>query len=230
MFDFIKNAVWVLFCVALFAAFLYGVFIAGKRGYFDKLKASNNGTKYTFSPDNWTKFYPWVAGLLAIGFTLFMLAGCSSGTSAPAPVAQSCEGTYVASVDMPPTQAERLAARNQALTIAGFPITGNDSIDNHALGGGDPDGGIYLSGSIAWTTGPLVGTQCPITGGSANIFGHPFALSGGINNAPEFGFGYEGGPVTGSVVNGKITGKLMEGGGREFVYGVLNGTFTPVVK
>jgi hypothetical protein len=220
------------FWVVIVAAILVCVFWVGKVGFFDKAKASVNGTKLTFSQDNWRKYFPWLGGIGLVLLVVVLVAGCSS-SSAPevtAVPAVSCQGSYHADI-VAPSHEDRIAARNRALIIAGYTVTGDDNIDNHVLGGGDPDGGIYLSGSLDWTTGPLVGTQCPIIGGTALIFGTPFGLSGGMNSSSEFGFGYDGGPITGYVVGNTVTGRLMEGGGREFVYGVFaNGTFTPMGK
>lgn len=172
-------------------------------------------------------------------FTLALLAACSSSelpTAVVAPVL-SCEGSYVASIDMPDHET-RIASRNTSLVNAGHSLTKADGTPrsedelNAILGGGTPDGGIYLSGFANWTTGPQVGTQCPITGGEINIFGYKFVPTGGMNNpslSPEFGFAYEGGPVVGMFNGTTFVGKVIEGG-NPHVHGVLRGTFTPNLK
>ncbi len=167
--------------------------------------------------------------LIAVGF----LTACGSGTqTTPVVASLGCEGQYTATVEMP-DHAARIAARNISLVNAGYTVTGDDSIDNSRLGGGTPDGGIYLSGSVNWKTGPLVGTQCPVIGGMAEIFGYQFAVNGAMNDPAknaEFGIGYEGGPIVGTFNGKTFTGKLIEGG-NPHVHGVLtNGTFTPVAK
>ena len=199
-----------------------------------KINYSINGVKRWIAPDPvwWGKHGVTVLGGAAVLVLLLLLAACSSGTATVAPMAQSCEGLYTATVEMP-DHATRIASRNISLVNAGYTVTGDDSIDNSRLGGGTPDGGIYLSGSVNWKTGPLVGTQCPVIGGMAEIFGYQFAVNGAMNDPSkntEFGIGYEGGPIVG-IFNGKaFTGKLIEGG-NPYVHGVLtNGTFTPVVK
>lgn len=177
-----------------------------------------------------------VLAMLSIAVAAVALVAC--GSSAPTPPAAvaslGCEGAYSATIDMPDHEA-RIASRNISLVNAGHSLTNADGSPrseddlNAILGGGTPDGGIYLSGYANWTTGAQVGTQCPITGGEVNIFGYSFALNGGINAPdinPEFGFGYEGGPVVGNMTGNTFTGKVIEGG-NPHVYGVLSGTFTP---
>lgn len=202
-----------------------------------KINYSINGVKRWIAPDPvwWTKHWAKIAGAAAVVLLVFVLAGCSTGSDAPAPapvpVVAGCEGTYTASIN-PPSHEDRIIARNASLTMRGIAITGNDATDNAATGGGTPDGGIFLAGSAQWTTGPQVGNQCPIVAGTVTIFGYEFPASGGINAPslnPDFGFGW-GGSVVGTLKDGKITGKVIGGGGEEFVFGVLDGTFTPVTK
>lgn len=179
-----------------------------------------------------------VSTMLCLAAAAVALVACGSAEPAPTPVAAlSCEGSYTATIDMPDHDA-RIASRNTSLVNAGHALTNADGTPrsedelNAILGGGTPDGGIYLSGYANWTTGAQVGTQCPITSGEVNIFGYSFTLNGGMNNPglnPEFGFGYEGGPVVGTMTGNTFAGKVIEGG-NPHVHGVLNGIFTPAVK
>jgi hypothetical protein len=177
--------------------------------------------------------------IAALVVAAVVLVACGSSTpTPPATVAGlGCEGSYSATIDMPDHET-RIASRNTSLVNAGQSLTNVDGTPrsedelNAILGGGTPDGGIYLSGYAKWTTGAQVGMQCPITGGEVNIFGYSFALNGGINAPninPEFGFGYEGGPVVGKMTGNTFTGKVIEGG-NPHVHGVLSGTFTPAVE
>lgn len=231
---------WVFWLVITLVVLVF-LLVAKERGFRDKLNGSVNGKKYWLGFDaEWLeKNFSRVMGAIAIAGFALMTFGCSGGTvAAPPPVAAlSCEGTYTATVDMPDHEA-RIASRNTSLTNAGHSLTNADGTPrseaelNAILGGGTPDGGIYLSGSARWTTGAQVGTQCPITGGVVDIFGHQFAVTGGINNPalnPEFGFAFGGGPVAGRMAGNTFTGRVSEGG-NPHVHGVLNGTFTPAVK
>ena len=165
----------------------------------------------------------------------------SSGTTVPVsptnpsvPVSPSnpnttigCTGRYSGSVDMPDHDV-RIANRNRALEEKGIAVTGNDDIDNAGTGGGAPDGGIWLAGAFEFVTGPMVNGACPIISANFVIHGWNIAASGSVNSDKTFSFWHEGGPVTGSVDNNNhITGRFAEGGGREWVYGNLNGTFVP---
>lgn len=223
-FEFLKNLGWVV----LFAAALVLVFVAGKRGYFDKAKFSKDGTKYKFDQGNWRKFFPVVAAVLLLAFGSFMLSGCSSGSTEPAVptvTAFNCQGSYVGNVDMPPHE-ERIAARNEGLKRKGLPLTGNDAVDNRAQGGGDPDGGMWLTGNFDFQAD----AACKVTGTVA-IFGYPFALNGVIQPDGTFTLDYLVPLFVGKVnPDNTVTGKLMHGGGEEYIYGYINGRFTPVAK
>ena len=152
----------------------------------------------------------------------------SAGSSASS---GSCTGTYSGSLDMPEHDV-RIANRNKMLREdKNITIPVNEEYDpkyNSLTGGGSPDGGIWLAGAFNFTTGPLVGGGCPITGGEVIIHGHHITISGSVNANKTFSFMHEGGPVTGSVDgNNHVTGKIAEGGGREWVYGNMNGRFIP---
>lgn len=194
-------------------------------------------------------FNPVVAVISAYLAVLFAFAGCApSAPVTPVVAATTCEGSYMATVDTP-DEATLKASRSWFIRDLGLvpATTGNETtqaeIDAHdatdnattaAHGAGTPHGGIYLKGWVNWTTGaPAADGSCEITGGEANIFNNPMGVSGRMNDPSKttaFGFGYDGGPVTGTVANGVITGRLAEGGGRETVHGVVNGKFTPAVK
>ena len=123
---------------------------------------------------------------------------------------------------VPPPHEVRIANRNRQLTETGFPITGNDAIDNANTTGGGVDGGMYLEGSFAWETD----ASCRVIKGSAVIFGYDFPIDGTVNPDKTFTLNYFG-PIIGKVdANNVITGVLQEGG-KTWVYGELNGKFSP---
>jgi hypothetical protein len=153
--------------------------------------------------------------------TAALLAGCNVGktdtvtttsgtTTTTSNGARTCKGSYTGAVN-PPDHDVRVANMQRQLAEGG------------PLGGG-VDGGIYLEGSFAWETD----ANCNVIAGSASIFGFDLPISGTVNKDLTFSINHIGGPIVGSVdANNHITGQLQEGGGREWVHGVLNGTFTP---
>ena len=163
-----------------------------------------------------------------------LLGGCNVGKTDTVPTtststtttttsnsASGCTGSYVGAI-VPPPHEVRIANRNRQLTETGFPITGNDAIDNANTTGGGVDGGMYLEGSFAWETD----ASCRVIKGSAVIFGYDFPIDGTVNPDKTFTLNYFG-PIIGKVdANNVITGVLQEGG-KTWVYGELNGKFTP---
>ena len=142
------------------------------------------------------------------------IANSTGGTVGSGSTTSGCTGSYNGRI-APPAQSVRLANRDRQLR------------EGNPLGGG-VDGGIYLEGAFEFKTGPLVNGACQILPGSrAIIHGSYSNFSGSVRADKSFAFGHEGGPVTGSVNGSSVSGKLAEGGGREWVYGDLVGTFTP---
>ena len=124
-------------------------------------------------------------------------------TPAPLPVTPMA-GIWQGRVD-PPSQAERIAARDKWLAMGG------------ELGGG-VDGGIYLDGAFGFETDAngnitkgefiLHGTQCPTSGNVASWCGIP------------------GGEFLVSKDGRNISGRVQEGGALSFKYGNIVGIFT----
>ncbi len=171
------------------------------------------------------------SALAAVALASATLVGCNVGksdtvtTDATAPnnsAKQSgCTGSFVGSLDAPPHE-ERIAARNEALRRDGISVTGNDAIDNAATGGGGVDGGMYLEGSFSFETD----ANCNVIKGDAIIFGYPFGITGTVRQDRTFSLSYLG-PIEGQVnSDNSISGKLLHGGGSEYIYGILNGVFT----
>ncbi len=161
--------------------------------------------------------------------TSLMLTACggSSSTADPVPdpiisaVGKGCTGLYVGGFT-PPSKEIRISMRNQSLARRGISITGNDAIDNAATGGGGVDGGIYMEGTFAFETD----ANCNVIKGESVIFGYPFAVSGQVNQDRTFTLSYLG-PIVGQInPDNSISGQFQHGGGEEYIYGDLYGTFT----
>ena len=165
MFDFLKNAFWIL----LFAIFLVLIFMAGKRGYFDKAKFSKDGVNYLFDPGNWRKFYPPAATFALVLFGAYMLSGCSESSIKPEPVASTaCYPSIIeGNVNMPP-MADVLEAACIDVKAAGLFTEGMTGDQCAALasaplpnatgfGGGGAYGGRYLTGSYHFEIDAKIG-------------------------------------------------------------------------
>jgi hypothetical protein len=151
-------------------------------------------------------------------------AGSGGGTTTTK--AGSCQGSYVGSID-PPDHDVRISNRNRELANNGIALTGDDAIDNPKTGGGGVDGGVYLQGAFSFETD----ANCNVIKTNSNIFGQTITITGKVNSDFTFEmYDPEAGPFVGSVDgNNHITGQQREGG-KEWVYGLLNGTFTPKGK
>ncbi len=149
--------------------------------------------------------------------------GPTTGAITTGGLSKNFKGKFSGSVDMP-NHEERIAGRNKALIHNGKTITGNDDIDNATLGGGTPDGGIYMAGSFEFT----VDANNVITSGTYIIHGYPLKLGGGkINSDGSFTINPEGLEVSGKVDgSGRISGMVNEYA-MDWVRGYMNGTFTP---
>jgi hypothetical protein len=148
-------------------------------------------------------------------------AGSGGTTTTTTSGSGTCEGSYVGSID-PPTHEVRIANRNRQLASIGYTLTGNDAVDNAATGGGGDDGGIYLTGAFAFQTD----SSCNVVKSDGNIFGIPTTISGKVNADKSFSMDMSNtGPTVGSVDSSNhVTGQQQEFG-KEWVHGVLNGTF-----
>lgn len=169
--------------------------------------------------------------------TAALLAGCNVGktdtvtatttggtTTTTTASGKGCTGSYIGNIE-PPSHEVRIANRNRQLTETGFAITGNDAVDNVNTTGGGVDGGIYLEGAFRFETD----ASCTvIKSDGSNVFGFTITVTGKVNADRTFNmYTPEAGPFIGSVdANNHVTGQQQEGG-KEWVHGVLNGTFTP---
>ena len=162
----------------------------------------------------------------------FTLQGPKSGTTANTTTttgtAKSCTGSYVGTYS-PPDHDERIEARNRSLAGRGIAVTGNDAIDNGNAGGGDPDGGIWMSGSFAFETD----ANCNVTKGTDMIFyTYQYDISGTMSKSGTSKLIWSGQGSVGEMevavdANNAITGSHFHPAPDTYVRGVLSGTFTP---
>ena len=148
-------------------------------------------------------------------------AGSGGTTTTTTSGSGTCEGSYVGSID-PPSHEVRIANRNRQLASIGYTLTGNDAVDNAATGGGGDDGGIYLTGAFAFQTD----ASCTVVKSDGNIFGIPTTIDGKVNSDKSFSLYMSNtGPTVGTVDSSNHVSGEQQEGGKEWVHGVLNGTF-----
>jgi hypothetical protein len=162
----------------------------------------------------------------------FSLQGPKNGTTTTKPTtggsAKSCYGSYVGGYE-PPDHDERIRLRNLSLAGRGVPVTGNDDIDNANAGGGAPDGGIWMAGSLSFETDG----NCNVVSGQTLIFyAYEYGVSGTINKDGSFNLIWSGQGSQGDIVgkidaNNNVTGKFFHPAPDNFVYGVISGKFNP---
>lgn len=178
-----------------------------------------------------------LSGLLIVAAV--MAAGCGGGglnsadqaaeDSRVAAEATSCYGTFSGNVAAP-SKSVRINARNAYLTEIGYVLTGDDEKDNKATGGGGVDGGMYLEGKVNFITNE----SCAITSGDVTIYNEKFTVYGTVKSDRTFDLSYGLGKVVGRVNSGNtISGTVKDGSidkngkAREYIQGVLSGTFIP---
>lgn len=110
-----------------------------------------------------------------------------------------------------PAHAQRIASRDAALLRTGNVITGNDDVDNAVLGGGSPDGGIWLSGRFHFEID--AGGQNTAASWISVFSDEHFSVNGGIFPNGEIHMGSPAGlDISGLFKNGVVTGYVAEGG------------------
>ena len=232
--EFLKTMGWVLLALVVLA----GIFTAGKKGMFDKVKATNNGVPYTFSREKWLKFAPWGLGLLFIIGVSWAITGCDSGSvDAPSPVAaRYCPSMMEGSIDMPSMADVALAcnidvkeaglwrdgmtdAEAQALCSAPMP-------NNNNFGGGGAYGGRYLTGSFHFEFDANC-QQIPNVSYVTLFSPEHYPVTGGLTGDGKIGMGSIGGTgISGSIVDGKLVdAKIVHGDGKHHIKGNFNGGF-----
>lgn len=147
--------------------------------------------------------------------------------------AESLAGVITGNLQ-PPLHEDRIIARNNSLASRGIALTADEDLNNVNAGGGAPDGGVFLLGPFNINVAPngnLTGT-CQLFLQVTEL-GVPilYDIAGtmqadGSINGSWSGNGVSGGKITGKVTNNSVTGKYMKWEGMEWVYGVLEGTYT----
>lgn len=144
------------------------------------------------------------------------------------------KGHYAGQIDPPPREV-RLQNRDNRLIEQGYTPTGTDA-DNALTGGGGLDGGIYLAGAFQFD----VDANGNITTGEFIIHGYSFPVSSGHMRADgSFEIDASQVPVRGrwngssfdytpTYATDSARGSKVLEPGREFVYGDMVGSFTPV--
>ena len=138
-----------------------------------------------------------------------------------------CFGRFEGGYNMPEHE-QRIAQRNQSLKDRGIQVTGNDDIDNANAGGGPPDGGIWMAGSMWFETD----ANCRVVAGQTLIFfAYEYNIGGTVNKDGTFDLVWYGqgsqGQLEGRIeANGTLTGLFHHPAPDTYVTGVLWGTFT----
>ena len=127
-----------------------------------------------------------------------------------------------------PDHERRIAQRNQSLKDRGIQVTGNDDIDNANAGGGPPDGGIWLAGSMWFETD----SNCRVIAGQTLIFfAYEYNIDGTVNKDGTFDLVWSGqgsqGQLEGRIeANGTLSGLFHHTAHDTYVVGDVWGTFT----
>lgn len=148
----------------------------------------------------------------------------TQATAAP----KSCAGSYVGTIDKPSLEV-RLAMYEESLRRRGIKPTDLDypTIDEMLIR--VEREGIYMAGDFAFETD----ANCKVVKGGTNIFyTYPYAIEGTVNADRSFDIVWTGSGSTGQFVGqinpgGTISGQLKHPAPDDFVYGLLNGQFTP---
>ena len=172
------------------------------------------GQEYTFNiellaPGAGT--YPTDWRMVHDGVQWFGATATSGVTVACAPVTSAFFPCVIDGQFDMPDHDQRIASRNASLLRTGHVITGNDSIDNAVLGGGSPDGGIWLSGQFHFE----IDANGQITAASWIAVFSPAhnTVTGGVYPNGEIHMGSPAGlDISGLISNGLITGFVAEAG------------------
>jgi hypothetical protein len=169
-----------------------------------------------------------VASGCNVGKTDTVSTTTTGGTTTTSTTKSGCMGSYVGGYSMPDHET-RIAMRNRSLADRGIQVTGNDDIDNANAGGGPPDGGIWMAGSLQFETDG----NCNVIAGQTLIFySYEYGISGTVNKDGTFNLTWSGQGSTGEIIGGvdannNLYGKFHHPAPDSYVHGVLWGTFTP---
>jgi hypothetical protein len=159
----------------------------------------------------------------------------SEATPAPAQVtvaAKSCTGSYVGTIDKPSPEAVK-AMRDESLRRRGINPEDPNPTDRiqavRNLEDTSGQDGIWMEGNFAFETD----ANCKVVKGGTNIFyTYPYAIEGTVNADRSFDIVWTGSGSTGQFIgqinpDGMISGQLKHPAPDDFIYGLVNGTFTP---
>lgn len=203
---------------------------------------SYKGVKYyaTFSKEKFDKVLAFslahwrvIGGGLLVLVLLLALAGCSVGRDdAPAPVTSSdvatlCPSVLVGTVDAPP-MADRVNALAIEAQSKGISLTGDYAQDVKNQGGEM----MLIGTSFKFVFDPAC--QIDKSQSHLNLFLTDYPVEGGMELDGNLGMAVDVGGakvgIKGRVINGQFVEGEVRKGWLPWIYGVLNGTFTPVVK
>jgi hypothetical protein len=171
-----------------------------------------------------------IAHLFTLALPLAFVACGNTNPTEPTPAptqaavaAKSCTGSYVGTIDKPSLEV-RLAALEESKRRRGIGINPpEDGIDP------GPSEGIWLDGSFAFETD----ANCNVVKGGVSVFNtYPFDVIGAVNADGRFDTQWTGSGSAGSIVgeinpDNTITGQFKHPLPEDFIYGLLNGKFTP---
>jgi hypothetical protein len=210
-------------CLFGVVALLWAVNRGAQLGYFDKVRASKDGIRLTYSKSNWEKYFRWVAFAI-IAFVALLLFGCSSGvtTSAPASTASLCPSVIEGTVDAPPIE-DRVKALAIEAQSKGITLTGDYATDVRNQGGE-----MMLIGTQFKFVFDA-GCQVDKTQSSLNLFLTDYPVEGGMAPDGSLGMAVDVGGakvgIKGRVVDGKFVDGEVRKGWLPHIYGVLNGGY-----
>lgn len=223
---------WIFWLVVTLLV-LVALAVARFRGYKDKVTYSIEGKKgwRGFDAAWWEKNYKRVNIVVAVLGLVLMIVGCSGGSvETPPPVATVstlCPSVIEGTVDAPP-MADRVEALRIEAASKGIAITGNYAVDVAAQGGE-----MMLIGT-GFKFVFDAGCQIDKSQSRLNLFLTDYPVEGGIAADGSLGMAVDVGGAKVGVKGRVVDGKFIEGEVRKgwlpHIYGVLNGTFTPVVK
>jgi hypothetical protein len=215
---YVYKFLWVLG----FAALLYGINWCAKKGYFDKVKSSVDGTPYKFDMLNWKRFFPVVA--IVVLLTVALVA-CSSGDAPTPPATASsalCPSTIQGTVDAPPI-ADRVSALAIEAQSKGIALTGDYAQDVRNQGGE-----MMLIGTQFKFVFDA-GCQIDKSQSSLNLFLTDYPVEGGMEANGTLGMAVDVGGakvgIKGRVVNGQFVEGEVRKGWLPHIYGVLTGSY-----
>lgn len=151
-------------------------------------------------------------------------------------------------VDMPPMADVRKAARidveaakdyltsrgqyrsdlsdDECMALCSMRVEGQPGWDGvNLFGGGGAYGGRYMTGSYHFEI-DAVGQQIPGKSWIKIFSDVPYDVTGGIRGDGVVAMGSIGGvEISGAVVNGQSSGRVLHGDGKHHIYGVMNGRY-----